>query len=303
MKKRTPRPSERPAHAVEIEGITTAEPATLQEKAAVMMSKPKITGPKVMIKCSSCGEDTPSDEQWCSNCGVMIGVATKEATECPECGALIQPGGICSNCGHTPGGMPALVPEKDLSSPGTECPRCYAPIAKGAKFCNVCGADLDKQMAKQKKKDDRIAQMKADAAPGAKPMSEGKPSEPTIPLPPGIPSPYAPPETETGPREECPRCLAQLDPGSKFCGVCGGDIEKLMKKLKDKDDRIAQMKADAAPGARPMPEPKKGSGSTQKSTSAPPSTKPGAPEEKKKCKCGASIEPGAKWCDVCGEKV
>jgi hypothetical protein len=78
-----------------------------------------------------------------------------------------------------------------------------------------------------------------------------------------------------------------------FCPVCKADIEKLKRIQKEKQQLKAQMKADAMPGAKPVPEPAK--------PISRPGGVPGAPG--RVCKCGAPLEPGAKWCDICGEKV
>jgi predicted amidophosphoribosyltransferase len=217
--------------------------------------------PKTQTKCPSCKEDVPAGEEWCPNCGAMVAIP-EGAQTCPKCGGTMGEDGVCFACGfsHTP--TPALLPEQDMHEPGKECPRCYAPLESGAKFCAICGGDVEKLAKKQKQKEERIATMKEDARPGAKiDLSAKRPEPPPIPAPPKggpaaappIPRPaptmmprdartpqtHAPPKhgpvtpppvvapmhsmpLQQGPR--CRTCNSAIPAGSKWCDVCGEKV-------------------------------------------------------------------------------
>jgi len=90
------------------------------------------------------------------------------AQACPKCSGTMGGDGVCLACGFSEMATPALLPEMDMHEPGKECPRCYAPLEAGSKFCSICGGDVEKLAKKQKQKEERVTVMKEDAKPGAK---------------------------------------------------------------------------------------------------------------------------------------
>ena len=85
---------------------------------------------------------------------VWKGKLEKQTTVCPECGKPAGNGKFCNNCG-------ASLEKK-------KCPSCGAELAQGKKFCGVCGASVE--------------------APTSK---------------------------------KCPKCGAECEPGVNFCEECG----------------------------------------------------------------------------------
>jgi predicted amidophosphoribosyltransferase len=243
--------------------VRRRQPVPSAEKPVAIAAGADIYTPEVPVKCPSCKQEVPAGEEWCPNCGTMV-KRPEGAKECTKCGGTIIDG-VCIACGYSEG-VPPLLPEEDMTRPGEECPRCYAPIEKGAKFCSVCGGDIARLLEQQKMKEKRIAEMKEDAKPGAKidlgqekhaPGSKegipgGKPGvAPSRPEPAGAPPPIPKPEKSTA--------KVSTHAGEK----------------------------KHAPGTPPP-------------VVAPVHKMPGQPV----CRtCNSPLPPGAKWCDICGEKV
>lgn len=89
----------------------------------------------------------------------------QETPPCPQCGATVQPGQrFCEQCGASL--------EKGASM--ERCPECQAPVPPGARFCIQCGAPLMRE---------------------------------------------APPE-----RRQCPNCQKPVEPDTRFCRWCGHQL-------------------------------------------------------------------------------
>ena len=76
-------------------------------------------------KCEKCGAELPGNAKFCLECGEKVVPA--DNIVCPECGKTVAKGKFCPECGH---------------KFATNCPKCNAPIADGAKFCLECGEKL-----------------------------------------------------------------------------------------------------------------------------------------------------------------
>ncbi len=133
---------------------------------------------------------------------------------CPSCGSQ-QPDGaaFCDECGakleEIPPDLPAAPPSQPApTAVATTCSVCGAPITPGEAFCDSCGARLDQGAAKPASPPAAPAPPSQSAAPGPSPA-------PTVLA--GTPSPDVAPV--------CPSCGAQVEPGSRFCDMCGAPLE------------------------------------------------------------------------------
>ena len=124
---------------------------------------------------------------------------------CPNCSSQ-QPDGaaFCDSCGAALGGVapavmpPAAVPMQPTpTAVVTTCPVCGAPVMPGEAFCDSCGATL------------------GPVVPVSLPPQAAAPA----PLSPAVAPAPAPDGVLT-----CPNCGAQLEPGSKFCDMCGTPV-------------------------------------------------------------------------------
>jgi len=127
---------------------------------------------------------------------------------CPNCSSQ-QPDGaaFCDDCGAKLGAVapaaapPVAVPAQPSPTViATTCPVCGAPVTPGEAFCDSCGAAL------------------GPAAPTPPPQA----AVPFPPAPAAVPAP--PPVAPPAAAPVCPTCGAQLEPGSKFCDMCGTTI-------------------------------------------------------------------------------
>lgn len=130
---------------------------------------------------------------------------------CPNCGSQ-QPDGaaFCDECGAKLDAVPPIAPapaappaQPTPTALATNCPVCGAPVVPGAPFCDSCGAAL--------------GQATPPPRPAPAPAPTPPPPAPTPPLPAPTPPPQAAVLT-------CPNCGAQLEPGSRFCDMCGSPV-------------------------------------------------------------------------------
>ncbi len=81
------------------------------------------------IKCSSCGNELPSDAKFCLECRTKVEPPTKEnEIKCPKCGAIVPEGKFCLECG---------------AKLENNCSNCGAALIPGAKFCLECGNKIE----------------------------------------------------------------------------------------------------------------------------------------------------------------
>ncbi|MFQ6101535.1 MAG: zinc-ribbon domain-containing protein [Anaerolineae bacterium] len=123
---------------------------------------------------------------------------------CPSCGSQ-QPDGaaFCDDCGAKLGGAasaavpPAAAPPQPAPTAlATTCPICGAQVTPGEAFCDNCGAALGQATP-------------APAQPAAAPTP---------------PPPMAAPAPAPAAALICANCGAQLEPGSRFCDMCGAPV-------------------------------------------------------------------------------
>ena len=121
---------------------------------------------------------------------------------CTNCNSQ-QPDGaaFCDECGTklatvAPTPVPPAAPpmQSTPTAIATTCPICNAQVMPGEIFCNNCGANLSSAVS--------------------------------------IPAPQSPAYATSPPRAApamagtltCQNCRAQLDPGSRFCDMCGAPV-------------------------------------------------------------------------------
>ncbi len=93
-----------------------------------------------------------------------------EATTCPKCYAEVESGlKFCTECGTE-------IKRTISADQTTVCPKCYAEVEPGLKFCTECGTEIKRTVS-------------ADQA------------------------------------TTCPKCYADVPPGTSFCTVCGTSIK------------------------------------------------------------------------------
>ena len=112
--------------------------------------------------CAGCGKKAKKTDKFCNVCGgaivereivaaapVVAAVASENvqvpaapaADACPTCGKVVAKGNkFCNVCG-TPVAAPA-APEAPVAPAENVCPACGKTVAEGNKFCNFCGTKL-----------------------------------------------------------------------------------------------------------------------------------------------------------------
>lgn len=111
--------------------------------------------------CPNCGYQVELNKPFCPNCGSKFEAAqvipmvteTEEtlrmeasaagstAIRCTRCGARISsPDGICASCGNVVE-IPVVA---SISEATNKCPVCGNEVPRANKFCNRCGADMNK---------------------------------------------------------------------------------------------------------------------------------------------------------------
>ena len=79
-------------------------------------------------RCAKCGATLPANAKFCLECGEKIAQKLPEdKIVCPQCGITVNKGKFCPECGY-----------KFI----TNCSKCGATVAPGAKFCAECGEKL-----------------------------------------------------------------------------------------------------------------------------------------------------------------
>ncbi|MBN1178053.1 MAG: zinc ribbon domain-containing protein [Anaerolineae bacterium] len=134
---------------------------------------------------------------------------------CPNCGSQ-QPDGaaFCDECGAKLAAViPSAVPAPAAPPPASQaptvaaatCPVCGMPVIPGEPFCNSCGAALGPVAA---------SMAPTVAVSSAAPTVAVSSAAPTVAV-----SSMQPPAAPV-----CPTCGAQLEPGSRFCDMCGAAV-------------------------------------------------------------------------------
>ncbi len=109
------------------------------------------------------------------------------------------------------------------------CPECQHPNVPGSLFCEICGADLDSQLAEA-------------LTPAAAPSTGGEP----------LPAEAAPPAAaEPVPGVVCPHCGHANDPRFAVCEACGRPLVRLAASAVD-DAPARRLETE---GAAPPPTP------------------------------------------------
>ncbi len=120
-----------------------------------------------MPLCPNCGSRQPDGASFCDECGARLSAPpppssssqdapTVMANNCPACQSPTIPGeAFCENCGAplTPK-SPAYPPTEMMSYPSSSppspqskrsvCTNCGARLQEDSRFCDMCGAPLEK---------------------------------------------------------------------------------------------------------------------------------------------------------------
>ncbi len=99
----------------------------LQNALAPKATTPGPASAQASGKCAKCGAVLPEGAKFCLECGEKV-IAPAAAVTCPKCGAKVQGGKFCPECG-----APLTPPV---------CPKCGKEVLPGAKFCPECGEKL-----------------------------------------------------------------------------------------------------------------------------------------------------------------
>jgi len=93
-----------------------------------------------------------------------------QATTCPKCYAEVKPGlKFCTECGTE-------IKRTVSTDQATTCPKCYAEVEPGLKFCTECGTEIKRTVS-------------------------------------------------TDQATTCPKCYAEVPPGNSFCTECGTSLK------------------------------------------------------------------------------
>lgn len=170
---------------------------------------------------------------------------------CPNCGSR-QPDGtaFCDECGARLGAdaplaasMGALVEDNAVQYPPTaltaaRCSACGTPLKPDGTFCERCGAPVG------------AAKVPATAAAVA-----ASPAQAAIPASPSV-------AEITADALACCRCGARLEPGSKFCDMCGAParagappVPRSRPALTPPPVPASSLSAQPAPAVSPSPAP------------------------------------------------
>lgn len=233
--------------------------------------------------CKKCGADNPIGSFVCNKCGTPLGINEDAPVQntpasvsaggddnvtCPNCQASVKAGiKFCPSCGMkmTPKEKkPENTAQNDAPAEKT-CAKCGKTIKATVKFCPFCGQNPDAPTEQPAPSIDQPAPSLDKPAPS--PEQTATPS---------LDSP-APVIWQSAPAAEGIVCSCGniLNPGAKFCPKCGNKV------------------GDAAPKAD----------APSSEQSAPAADQPAPAAEGIVCSCGNVLNPGAKFCPKCGNKV
>ena len=151
---------------------------------------------------------------------------------CDKCGAPVMPGdAFCTTCGApvtgrppVPSGVPAPSGARPFSvtqpvtarvsayapmGAASVCPQCKAPLAPGDAFCTSCGTRIPTLLP--------IEPLASRGGSQTVLVSDlgDIPAQSPVPVPASAPAPA----------RTCPNCNAPIEPGNRFCILCGRQVD------------------------------------------------------------------------------